>query len=86
MLLGEAKVHAKDLGDKKCSFVAACAGAELENDVLLVIGVLGEEEYLELLFDGGETRLKHGEFLLGHGLHVGVQDRRAWLWLRRCLP
>ena len=67
VLLGEAEVHAEDLGDEERGLVAAGAGAELEDDVLLVVGILGQEQDLELLFDGGETWLERVELLLGHG-------------------
>ena len=41
MLLGEAEVHAEHFGDEERRLVAARAGAELDDDVLVVIGVFG---------------------------------------------
>ena len=72
VLLGEAEVHAEDLGDEDRGLVAAGAGAELDDDVLVVVGVLGEEEDFEVFFDLGEARLEREEFFLGHGADVGV--------------
>ena len=72
VLLGEAEVHAEDLGDEERGLVAAGAGAELEDDVLLVVGILGQEQDLELLFDRFEAGLEGGELLLRHGAEVGV--------------
>ena len=46
VLLGEAGVHAEDLGAEERGLVAAGAGADLKDDVLLVVGVFGEKEYL----------------------------------------
>ena len=72
VLLGEAEVHAEDLGDEERGLVAAGAGAELEDDVLVVVGVLGEEQDLELFFDGGELGVEVVELGLGHLLDVVV--------------
>ncbi len=72
VLLGEAEVHAEHLGDEDGGLVAAGAGAELDDDVLVVVGVLGEEEDFELFFDLGEAGLEGEELFLGHGADVGV--------------
>ena len=42
--LREAGVHAEHLGREQRGLVAAGAGADLQQDVLLVVGVLGDEE------------------------------------------
>jgi hypothetical protein len=72
VLLGETEVHAEDLGDEEGGLVAAGAGAEFEDDVLLVVGILGQEQHLELLFDRGKARLEAGQLLLRHGAEVWV--------------
>ncbi len=72
MLFGEAEVHAEDLGDEERGFVAAGAGAELEDDVFVVVGILGEEQDFELFLGGGELGLEVVEFGLCHVAHVGV--------------
>ena len=72
MLLGEALVHAEDFGGKERSLVAARPGADFENHVLLVVGVLGQEQHLDLFFQGRFARGEVGNLLLGHGTHFGV--------------
>jgi hypothetical protein len=73
VLFGEAEVHAEDLGYEEGGLVAAGAGAELEDDVLLVVGVFGEEQEFELLFYRRETRLKGVELGLRHLFHFGIR-------------
>ena len=46
-----ARVHAEDLGGEERGFVAARAGADFEHHVLLVVGVLGQQQDLEFFFD-----------------------------------
>ena len=41
MLLGETRIHAEDFGREERGFIAAGAGADFEDHVLLVIGILG---------------------------------------------
>src|SRR6266851_35656 len=72
VLLGEAEIHAEDLGYEERGLVAAGAGAKLEDDVLLVVGVFGQEQDFELLFNWREARLQRGQFLLGHGADVRI--------------
>src|ERR1700679_1658777 len=54
VLLGEAEIHAEDFGDEERGFVPAGAGAELEDDVLVVVGILGKEQDFQLFFGGRE--------------------------------
>ena len=75
VLLGEAEVHAEDFGYEERGLVATGAGAELDDDVLVVVGVLGEEEDFELFFDGGEAWLEGVEFGLRHLADFGVRFR-----------
>ena len=64
LLLGEARVHAEDFGGKERGLVAAGAGADFEDDVLLVVGILGQQQHLELFFEGRRARLERGDLLL----------------------
>ena len=48
---GVAGVHAEDFGGEERGFVAAGAGADFEDDVLFVVGILGQQQDLELFFD-----------------------------------
>ena len=82
LTLGVARVHPEELSRKQGSFVAACARANLEHDVLLVVGVLGHEEHLEV---GDERVAPDGqrlELLLGEVAHVGVGAGDEFLGLR----
>jgi hypothetical protein len=72
VLLGEAEIHAEDLGDKERGFIAAGAGAEFEDDIFVVVGVLGEKQDFELFFGGGEAGFERVELGLRHLAHVGV--------------
>ena len=51
MLLGEAQIDAEHLGDEERGLVAAGAGAELDDDVLLVVGIFGQEHDFEVFFN-----------------------------------
>ena len=48
---GVARVHAEDFGREQRGFVAARAGADFEHDVLFVVGILGQQQDLQLVFD-----------------------------------
>jgi hypothetical protein len=72
VLLGEAKIHAKDFGDEERGFVSAGAGAEFEDDVLVVVGIFGEEQNFQLFLGGGESGLEVVELGLGHLAHLGI--------------
>ena len=69
---GPARVHAIQFAGKERGFLAARPGAHLDDDVLVVVGVFGQEQHLELLFQLGVLLLQLGHFQLGQFLHVGV--------------
>ena len=48
MLLGEAAVQTEHLGDEQRRFVAAGTGANLEDDVLIVVRIFGDEQNTEV--------------------------------------
>jgi hypothetical protein len=72
LTFGVARVHPEQVAGKQRGLVAAGAGANLEEDVLLVVGVLRNEQDLQLpqqhLAPGGE-RL---QFLFGELAHLRV--------------
>jgi hypothetical protein len=72
MLLGKARVHAEHLGGKERGLVAARAGADFQDHVLLVVGILGQQQRLDLFFEGGSRGAKRGDLFLGHGAHLGI--------------
>jgi hypothetical protein len=47
--LGEARVHAEQIGREQGGFLAPRAGADLEDDVLVVVGILGHQQLFERL-------------------------------------
>ena len=79
MLLGEARVHTEDFSGKQRSFVAARSGANLQNHVLLVVGIFGQQQHLDLFFKLRLARRQCGDLCFGHFLHVGVGQHRARL-------
>jgi tryptophan synthase beta subunit len=50
VLLGKARIHAENLGGKQRRLVAARARANFQNHVLLVVGILGQQQHLDLFF------------------------------------
>ena len=67
-----AQVQSEQLRREEARLVAAGAGADLEDDVLLVVRVLRDEEELELLLGGLEPRAELRELLLRHLAEVRV--------------
>jgi len=45
---GIARIHAEQVAGEQCRFVAAGAGADLEEDVAVVVGVRGQQQFLQL--------------------------------------
>ena len=79
---GVARVHAEDLGGEQRGFVAAGAGADFEDDVLLVVGILREQQNLQVVFDLADAALQFVELFLRIGQHLGIflvgEDRLAF--------
>ena len=71
-----AAVHAEEIGSKERGFVAARAGAHLEDDVALVGGVLGQELDLELMLERLEAAVDGAQLLLGEGGHLTIGAAR----------
>src|SRR5690606_4894000 len=70
--IGEATIHAEEVAGEKGRLLAAGAGPDLEDDVLVVVGIAGEEENLEFLAESGLARLEFGDFGPGHLLDLGI--------------
>ena len=70
--LAEALVHLVEVPGEDGRLVAAHAGADLHDGVLLVVGVGRDEQELDVLLEGRELGLVGGDVLLEHGLLVGV--------------
>ena len=71
--LAEALVHLIEVAGKDGGLVAAHARADLDDGVLLVVGVGRDEQELDVVLERGELGLVGGDVLLEHGLLVGVR-------------
>ncbi len=75
LLLGEAGVHAKEVGSEEGGLVPTGAGPDLDNDVLFIARVARNQQSLDLLL----KRLDAGGELLyvrfGEGAEVGITLR-----------
>src|SRR6185437_6507860 len=72
MALGEARVHAEEVAGEERALVAAGAGADLEEEVLLVVGIAWDEHALEVELQLGELRARGADLLLGEFAHRRV--------------
>ena len=70
--LGVAGVHAEHFGGEERGLVAAGAGADFQDDVFLVVRILGQQQNLEFFFHAADARFQFVEFFLGVGAHVGI--------------
>ena len=66
MLLSEPRVHAENFGHKQRSFVAPGAGPDFQDNVLGLVGILGQEHHPDLFFEGSGRAFKAREFFLRH--------------------
>ena len=76
---GVTGVHPEDLGREQRGLVAAGTGADFEDDVLCVVGVLGPQQILQLQLEAGQLGIEAGDFIGGHGaqLLVGLGEHGA---------
>src|SRR5579883_2750014 len=76
-----ALVHAEQVAGEQRGLIAAGPGANFQNYVALVHGVLGQERHPDLLLDGGTARFKSGLLLGGQRAHFrigrAVRDQRV---------
>jgi len=63
--LRKAGVHAEEVGGKEPRLVSARAGPYLQDDVLLVIRILGKQQDREALLELLHPSLERGDFFLG---------------------
>ncbi len=67
--LGVAHVHAQQIAGEQSGFVAAGAGADLEEHVALVVGIAGQQRRLQFAFQCGDPHLRRGALLVGERAH-----------------
>ena len=76
VLGGVALVHAEQIGGEQRRLVAAGAGADFQDGVLLVGRVLGQQHALHGALELRQALLQRRRLFLGHGLHVGIGGHR----------
>src|SRR5688572_23553230 len=69
---GEARVHAEEVAREKRALVAAGAGADLEEQVAIVVRVLRQQHALQVLGERGLARAAGPDLVLGEFLHARV--------------
>lgn len=72
MIFGVAQVHPKQVSGKEGGFVAAGAGTNFKENVAAVVGILGQEQDLKLVFDDVELFLCFKNLFLGECLHLRI--------------
>ncbi len=72
MLLRKPRVHAENFRREQRSLIAARPRANLHHHVLLIVGILREQQQLQVLFQLRLPRLKRRQLLLRHGANIGV--------------
>jgi hypothetical protein len=71
-----ALVHAEQVGREERGLVAAGAGADFEDGVLLVGRILGQEHALHRALQFRQALAQFGGLFLGDRLHVGIRGHR----------
>ncbi len=77
-------VHAEQGVGEQGRLLPAHAGPDLHDHVLVIVGIPGQQEHLDLLLQPGHVLLGLVELLLGQLLHVRVAHQR--LGVRQILP
>ena len=67
-----ARVHAEKLGGKQRRFVAAGAGADFQDDVLVVVGVARQQQALQFVLDFFAALVELALFVVRQLLDFGV--------------
>jgi hypothetical protein len=70
---GISRIHAKHIGDKQPSFIAAGSGTNFENDIAFVVRILRQQQQLQIGLAHGEALIECRQFLFGHRLHFGIE-------------
>src|ERR1700722_11414020 len=70
--LGVARVHAKELVGEERGFIAAGAGANLKDDVLVIIWIARRQQQPKMLFHCSLLPLHRWQFGLGELAQLGV--------------
>ena len=82
LALGVLAVHAEQLGREQRRLVAAGPGPDFEDDVLLIVRILGDQQDLELAQERVAARGQRFQLLLGERAHLAVGRRHQLFGLR----
>ena len=74
LALGKTRVHAKEVAGKQRRLVATGSGANFQKNVALVVGVLGQQQALQLALDLRQTLFGRRHLGLGEFLHFRVGE------------
>ena len=69
-----ARVHAKEVAREERRLIPAGPGADLEEDVALIVGVLRQEQLLQLRFERCETLAAHFDLAFRVASHFGIVE------------
>ena len=69
---GKARIHSEQVAGKNGGFVSARAGADLEEHVLVIVRVSGQQMLLQVEFQLFAASLRVFELLAGHAAQVGI--------------
>ncbi len=74
--LGIARVHAQQIAGEQRAFLAAGAGADFQDQVAVVVGVLRQQQRLQAGLQFFELRARGIDLVAGKGLHLRVVEQR----------
>ena len=77
--LGVHTVHTEEIGGEQSGLLASRTRPKLHDDRAIVLGILGDEELLQLLGGLGQLALEHLGLVLGQSLQLGVVPQLAKL-------
>src|SRR5439155_371145 len=70
-----ARVHAKEVAREERRLIPAGPGADLEEDVALIVGVLRQEQVLQLRFERGEPLAAYFDLAFRVASHFGIVEQ-----------
>ena len=70
-----ARIHAKEIAREERRLVSAGPGADLEEDVALVVGILRQQPLLQLRFENDEPLAAHFDLAFRVASHLGIVEQ-----------
>src|SRR5713101_1261282 len=75
LAFGIARIHAKEVACEERRLVPSCSGADLEKDVAVIVGVLRQEQLLQLRFERGEPLPAGFDLAFRVASHFGIAEQ-----------